>query len=99
MRKNQEDSTTKSGTSSSGTEGRNTSTSTGRSKKVCQMNMTVKKAIEYLHKRGVSWSEVYLRMKISRGELKSHLWFNSRILTKKELDRAIREVKTREEKS
>lgn len=63
------------------------------------MNLTVKEAMEYLHKRGINWSEVYFRMKISRGELKSELIYNSRILTKQEIDNAIKKFKKREAKS
>ncbi len=57
-----------------------------------QNEMTVKDALIYLARNGVKWTEVWLRTKISRKEIKSQLKFNSRVIMRSELDKIIAEA-------
>lgn len=55
--------------------------------------MTVKEARDYLAMNGVDWTLVWLRMKISAGTVKSEKRFNSRLISRAELARIIKEKK------
>lgn len=56
-------------------------------------NLTIKEAQEYLQLNGVEWSEVWIRMQISAGRIKSVKILNSRAIPRTELERIIREKK------
>ena len=54
-----------------------------------RVEYSVKDALEYLKRRGVSYNEVYFRAMIGKGKIKSRFEFNSRIVPQDELDEIV----------
>jgi len=60
--------------------------------------LRVKEALEMLHENGVEWTEVYLRILIGEGKIKSIKLSKSRLVSTAEVHRIIGDFRAREAK-
>lgn len=59
---------------------------------------TVSEMREALKERGVEWTEIWIRLQISDGKIKSEKKYRSRLIPREEVERIIRDrIKSREE--
>lgn len=54
---------------------------------------TISEAKDILEKNGIHWTEVWIRILVGKKKIKSVKNYNSRLITRQELDRVIKERK------